>query len=61
MRGSMVRARRVDREGSGALTAVACVLAAALLYLASVAAWGPGEELLEGSAETLAGRAHRTG
>lgn len=51
----------MDREGSGALTAVACVLAAALLYLASVAAWGPGEELLEGSAETLAGRAHRTG
>ncbi len=43
------------------LTAVVCVLAAALLYLATVAAWGPGEELLEGSSGTVAGRAHWVG
>jgi len=61
MHGAMIRVRHADREGNGALTAVVCVLAAALLYLATVAAWGPGEELLEGSSGTVAGRAHWVG
>lgn len=51
MRGATIRAQHRDGEGNGALTAVACVLAAALLYFAGVIAWGADEDLIEGSSE----------